>query len=201
MLFCSTSGHRKASSTPTELNRQLGQGRPPAAEPDRELCWWKGSALPLSNVIMHAVSVTRATITSHGCDAQNSPCARNNRPTLMFLQFEAHFRRRRRRRFVVGYLRSVKDNSERTTWNSALSPLTLVAAGITWRTVGRGQWEGTLHYTTLLFTLDTRALKQQHRVALLHCSTAQVILKKKTPQRVCRRARESGLLTTDSDGI
>lgn len=150
MLFCSTtSGHRKASSTPTELNRQLGQGRPPAAEPDRELCWWKGSALPLSNVIMHAVRVTSATITSHGCDAQNSPCARNNRPTLMFLQFEAHFRRRRRRRSVVGYLRlSVKDNSERTTWNSALSPPTGCGGNhLAHSGTGTVGGDTTLHYT------------------------------------------------------
>lgn len=31
-----------------------------------------------STVSMHAVSVSNATITSHGCDAQNFPCARNN---------------------------------------------------------------------------------------------------------------------------
>lgn len=84
MPFCSScSSHGKPSSspTPTEPNRHVGQGRPP---PELERVLWNGSALPLSNVIMHAVRVTKATITSQGCDAQNSPCARNNRPTLIF---------------------------------------------------------------------------------------------------------------------
>lgn len=82
--FCSScSSHRKSSSTVP--NRHVGQGRLPPPELERVL--WNGSALPLSNVIMHAVSVTKATITSQGCDAQNSPCARNNRPTLIFTHF------------------------------------------------------------------------------------------------------------------
>lgn len=38
--------------------------------------------LPLSKVSMHAVIVSRATITSQGCDAQNSPWARNKRPII-----------------------------------------------------------------------------------------------------------------------
>lgn len=44
--------------------------------------------LPLSTLNMQAVNVINATMTSHGCDAQNSPWARNSRPVFtMFLIF------------------------------------------------------------------------------------------------------------------
>lgn len=39
-------------------------------------------SLVLSTVKMQAVNVSSATITSHGCEAQNSPCARNNRQIM-----------------------------------------------------------------------------------------------------------------------
>lgn len=41
--------------------------------------------LPLSTLNMQAVNVINATITSHGCDAQNSPWARNKRPVFTML--------------------------------------------------------------------------------------------------------------------
>lgn len=58
-----------SASSPSQLSRHPWQ-----------LCKRDGGTGDLlrSTVSMHAVSVNNATITSHGCDAQNFPCARNN---------------------------------------------------------------------------------------------------------------------------
>lgn len=66
MIIVSTATY--SASRPSQLSRHPWQLRNRGGTDD----------LLRSTVTMHAVSVSSATITSHGRDAQNLPCARKN---------------------------------------------------------------------------------------------------------------------------